>query len=449
MVEQKLLLRQGVAIASGVPALVFVSVGSVASLTGKFSPFVWLVSSVTGFVMAVLFARVNSAFPNQDGGIAAATARVFERKSLPLASLVQWAYWLGWAPSPAIYGVVAGTYVRAVVFPESSPFISLVIGVIFMGSILFVNCFGVCISSRIQGSICALLGVSVFIAVALSHPASNIGAIEHVQSISSVSSTAFLGALFLAGWSAYGAEIALTYQTDYRAGCCAARQALYLIGIVSIVVYAAIPLVLLAAIGSQRLSGDPAEALEYLFPGSERRLGEVVALFIMLSSMILTVNMTVLASSRLLGQMSKSGYTRIRLDQENRFGRPWRALIFDGCANVVLLLITSLTSKFGTEAIPVTLLATANTGYFISLIAGLLASMLHKTSKLPTRITGCGLCCFNIALLASAGLVWGWPNVAVGVLSIAFVSVVMFPRKRALIPRWQPTSVNSEVRTRT
>ena len=53
---------------------------------------------------------------------------------------------------------------------------------------------------------------------------------------------AVAGGLFIAGWSAYGSELALSYGTEYRRGTKDAVKTLITMAAVSVVVYSMVPL---------------------------------------------------------------------------------------------------------------------------------------------------------------------------------------------------------------
>jgi amino acid permease len=146
--------------------------------------------------------------------------------------------------------------------------------------------------------------------------------------------------------------------------------------------------------------------------------------------------MTVIASSRLLGQMSKDGYCRLRLDRENRFGRPWRALSFDCLANVALLSVLAIVNLGSLASIPTALLAMANTGYFIAIIIGLLACAVAARSRAAGRrtvVVSIALVTVNGIIFSAAGFVWGWPNLAIGFVCVVAAVGVLAPARSLVL----------------
>src|SRR5882762_11540515 len=55
-------------VASGVPALVLFSVGSIASTVGTVSVLVWAVSVTLGLIQSFTYAEIAGMFPNKSGG---------------------------------------------------------------------------------------------------------------------------------------------------------------------------------------------------------------------------------------------------------------------------------------------------------------------------------------------------------------------------------------------
>src|SRR5436309_2715370 len=61
--------KHGFYIATGVPALVLVSIGPLAVQVGPPSVLVWIISVVIGILMSFVFAEIASMFPEKTGGI--------------------------------------------------------------------------------------------------------------------------------------------------------------------------------------------------------------------------------------------------------------------------------------------------------------------------------------------------------------------------------------------
>lgn len=436
--------RLGIAIAAGVPLLVLVSMGPVAGMAGPPSVLVWATSAVIGLVMAVCFAELAHSLPWHTGGIGVLSARVLAPRSRALALLAQWSYWFGWSPALAINGILVGTYLHDVLVPQTPPWTTVLLAVAVLAVSLVVNHFGIGIGARLQ----AVLAVSVVLAVVLllggvvAHgrfDASNLRPFAPPGGwISREGIVALAGALFLAGWSAYGCELALTYGTEYRGGARDAVKALMVVAVASVAAYSAVPLLLMGVLGTRRIQDDPAVALGPLVQQVLGGAGEVVVGVLVLA-LLLGLNMVTIGSSRVLYQMSRNGDAWVFLGQLNRHGVPSNALRFDMGVNALLLAVSLGVNGGRTAAIPVALLAAANVGYFVTISLALVAAWLnHRTLRRLRGVfrirdglshAGLALAVLNLVLLAFAGLAWGWANVLLGLLVLVAV-LLAFTRSR-------------------
>src|SRR5918994_6190814 len=85
-------------IASGVPALVLFSIGSIAATVGTPSVLVWTVSIAFGLLQAFVWAEIAGLFPSKSGGASVYGAMAWVRYAKPVAPLSVWCNWLAWSP---------------------------------------------------------------------------------------------------------------------------------------------------------------------------------------------------------------------------------------------------------------------------------------------------------------------------------------------------------------
>lgn len=429
--------RLGLTIAAGVPVLVLVSMGPVAGLTGAASVLVWSISALIGFFMAVVFVDLAGSFPHVNGGIGVLAAQVLGRRRRSLRLVCQWSYWFGWSPALAINGVLVGTYIQQLIVPEASSWTVVSIATIVLAGNVMINHFGLRSGAWVQLVLVSSVSIAAVVLVGGAllrgrFDAANLIPLAPPSGWSSHGWVAVAGGLFIAGWSAYGAELALTYGIRYRTGVIGAVRALVVIAIAGVAAYSLIPLLLVGVIGIDRISGDPAAALTPLVQTSAGDLaGLVLALLIV--ALVLGLNMVTIGSSWTLYQMAHNGDAWPFLARLNRHGVPGNALRFDMAVNIGLLVVVALVANGQTAEVPIALLAAANVGYFVSVILALIAawqnrresrvgSMVRIRSGLMT--VGLVLAGFNVLLLASAGLVWGWANIGIGVAALVAVVLV-------------------------
>jgi amino acid transporter len=435
--------RLGFAIASGVPVLVLVSMGPVAGLAGTASVLVWALSALIGFFMAIAFVSLAAAQPHITGGIGALAGSVLAPRSRLLAITVQWCYWFGWSPALALNAVLVGSYVRDAIFPASPTWIVLLIAVAVLGASVTVNHFGVRHGARahVVLIICVAVPTILLVAAAVADGKFQPGRLAPFGPpggwLSVGGLIAITGGLFLAGWSAYGSELALSFGTEYRRGTKDAVRTLVSMAVVSVVVYSVVPLLLVGVLGVHRIQQDPAVALR---PLTHQLAGGFASLVVgvLVLALLLGVNMVMIGSSRTLYQLSRSGYAWHFLGKTNRHGVPGNALRFDLAVNTVLLLAVFAINHQHPSNTPLALLAASSVGYIMSISLALIAAWLQHRS--PARTTwflrirpafmhiALALAVVNLVLLLAAGFAWGWPNVLLGAAVLIAVIAVFTKR---------------------
>lgn len=90
--------------ASGVPALVLFSIGSIAATVGKPAYVIWIASILMGFLQAFVYAEIAGLFPNKSGGASVFGAVAWVRHSKFIAPISVWCNWFAWSPVLAIGG---------------------------------------------------------------------------------------------------------------------------------------------------------------------------------------------------------------------------------------------------------------------------------------------------------------------------------------------------------
>jgi amino acid transporter len=427
--------RYGVAIAAGVPVLVLVSMGPVATLVGNASILVWLVSALIGLLSALLFAELAGGFPRVNGGVAVLAAEVWQPRSRLLARVVQWSYWLGWCPAQAINGLLIGAYVQRIAFPGSPPWLAAVVAAAVMTASVAANHYGMRVGARIQILLvtCVVSVIGLLFFGALAHGNIDAGNLRPMAPPDGWLSTAGIlgigGALFIAGWSAYGAELALAYARRFRAGVRDAVRVLLIVAVISVVAFAMVPFLLLAVVGPAGLRAEPADAFLML---SERSttVSPGVVLGVLVLALVIGLNMIAVASSWTLHQMSRRGDAWPFLGRLNRHGMPANALRFDVAVNLALIVALTALAGGNSAAVPIVLLASANVGYFVSMSLALTAAWINHRRPVRRGLLRLRpwlarlapvLAVLNLALLVTAGWAWGWANIAIGAGILAAV----------------------------
>jgi amino acid transporter len=241
-----------------------------------------------------------------------------------------------------------------------------------------------------------------------------------------------MGALFLAGWSAYGAEIALTYGPEHRAGPRAAVRSLLATGGVMVLVYSLVPVLLVSAVGIDRVADDPANALGLVTGGGSIATTALLAIGIV--ALLLGLDTVAAADSRVLFQMARNGDAWAFLGRLNRRGAPANALAFDGIWNAALLAAAVVLTDGNAAAVPVVLLTAASVGYFTSLVLALWTAWTSRRDdpdaalafRAPRGLMALApvVAVFDALLIVGAGAAWGWRNVGLGIALLAVLMLV-------------------------
>src|ERR1700739_4612971 len=107
-------------IASGVPALVLFSIGSIAATVGMASWAVWTISICFGFIQAFSYAEIAGLFPHKSGGASVYGAIAWVRYGKFIAPVSVWCNWLAWSPVLAIGSGLAAGYILNACFPADA-----------------------------------------------------------------------------------------------------------------------------------------------------------------------------------------------------------------------------------------------------------------------------------------------------------------------------------------
>lgn len=104
-------------IASGVPALVLISIGGMGATAGKLAFLVWIISVVMGLFQAYSYAEIAGLFANKSGGAAVYGAAAWLRYSKLIAPLSVWCNWFAWTPVLSLGCAIAAGYILNAIAP--------------------------------------------------------------------------------------------------------------------------------------------------------------------------------------------------------------------------------------------------------------------------------------------------------------------------------------------
>ena len=430
----------GFSIALGVPALLLFSVGSIVVLTGTLSPLIWIVSVSIGLLQAFIFAEMASLFPRKSGGHSLYGAEAWRRVNRFLPPVTVWGNWFAWSPVLALGSLLIGSYVTTQWFPsqdwevEFGP-LSITFGTLVGAGVLllifWVNHFSIKYSARVQQvlGVISLLPIALLLTVPVFEGHVDVDRLTPIEPIggdwwSWDTLTMIAAGLFVAAWSAYAFETTICYTAEYRNPGKDAPRAIIAAGLLNVVFYGLGPIVLLGAVGSERIAEDPSVAFAPLAQDTFGAGADVV-IALLIIAFVLIINTAILGSARTLYQASADGYTVRGLQKLSKRKVPVRAMGFDVVFNLFLMLLGN----------PVAILAASTVGYMVTNVLDLIGGRMLRNNtegieapyRAPNAIMAMAIpfAALNFMLLFLGGPSWGWDAVGLG-WGIVLVSIPVY-----------------------
>ncbi|MGH3660201.1 MAG: APC family permease, partial [Micromonosporaceae bacterium] len=252
-------------IASGVPALVLFSIGSIAATVGTPSVLVWTVSVVFGLIQSFTWAEIAGMYPQKAGGASVYGAMAWMPYSKFVAPVSVWCNWLAWSPVLTIGSGLGAGYLITALFPADAAIntwsVSLVdlsalkdglelrlnaqffIAAAFLLVVFLLQHHGVLRAARVQ----------TFVGIAVLVPLVVVGVVplltgdvmrDNFAPFVPLSGawdgsgwTLFAGGLFLAAWSAYAFETSVCYTRELKDPGRDTPRAIFAAGLLCLAVY--------------------------------------------------------------------------------------------------------------------------------------------------------------------------------------------------------------------
>jgi amino acid transporter len=237
--------------------------------------------------------------------------------------------------------------------------------------------------------------------------------------------------LFVATWSAYGAELAASIVAELRDSVGRVMRALVTAGLLCLLAFTAVPLLMTGIVGSDSLGQTPTTV--FLSPAQAvfGSTGRVVVGVMLACALILGAEAYLIASSRTIYQLSRDAHLPRFFSRVNRFGVPVRSVVCDAIVFAALLLL------FGADVVNV--VAAANIGYlvvFILLPLSFLAVRARRRRQgqpvvlRPVwTVAGVVLVAVNAALLVVGGALWGTKVWLTGAVILSLIFPLMIWRR--------------------
>ncbi|MGH3519851.1 MAG: APC family permease [Haloechinothrix sp.] len=458
-------------IASGVPALVLFSIGSIAATIGTPSVLIWTLSVVFGLIQSFTYAEIAGLFPQKSGGASVYGAMAWAPYSKFLAPLSVWCNWLAWSPVLTIGAALAAGYVLTALFPAEAAINTWSVALLDLGFLkdgllirfnaqfLIAAAFLLLVFAVQHHGILRAARVQMVVGVAVLVPLLMVGLVPLISGdvvqgnfapfvpLNGVWNlegwTLVAGGLFLAAWSAYAFETAVCYTREFKNPGRDTVKAIFAAGLVCLLVYTLVPFAFQGSLGVERLvtdsivDGTGVAAAMVDMVGGGAAIGNLLTVMLILA-LLLTIMTTMAGSSRTLYQGSLDGWLPRYLGTTNRHGAPTRAMWTDLGFNLMLLLLSDY----------VFVLAASSVCYMIFNFLNLNAGWLHRVDnshldrpwRAPTVfIAAGGVLAFGNALLLGWGVaVWGpgalWTGLVFAGLILPVFAYRHFVRDKGVFP---------------
>lgn len=411
-----------------------IAMGPMARELGNVQPLVWAIAAAMGLVQCFFIAELAIHFPRRSGGTATYAHEAFGDRNRWLAALSSWAYWFAWTPGVAVNLILASSYLHAAVAPQVNTIVlSLVLGGVLYG----INSRGLRLNVKVSAVLIAAAAVplaAILMAPLLTHSlfqAAHVWPLRfpagHGSAIRPV-----IKWLFVAAWSAYGAEMASTIFAECRTSKNAAVRGMTVAGTSCLAAFTIVPFMMTGIAGAQGLANDPATV--FLAPARVvlGGAGATITALMLAAALIVGAQAYVISSSRTLYQMSCDGYMPRMFQRVNRFGVPFNTV---ACDAVVIALLVGI---FGTNVVNV--VAAANIGYLLVFVILPLGFVIIRRRRwrtgepavMPRWLTPVALAFagLNAALLIAGAALWGAGTWLVGAVVLAAICPLMFVRAR-------------------
>ena len=410
-----------------------IAMGSMAHDLGDVQPLIWAFAAAVGLVQCLFIAELAVNFPHRSGGTATYAHEAFSDRNGWLPALSSWAYWFAWIPGVAVNLILAANYLRATILPHFNTIaVSVVIGVL----LYLMNSCGLLLNIRI--SVILIVVATAPLATILLAPLARSLLFHgtyvwppHFPSAHGFPIGSLIKWLFVATWSAYGAEMGSAIFAECRTSRRTIMRDMSISGVACLTVFSLVPLVMTGIVGARGLGKEPTTV--FLVPAHAvlGRAGVTITGLMLAAALIVGAQAFIISSSRTLYQMSLDGYIPRIFQRVNRFGVPFNTVLCD--AAVIALLV----GIFGTNVVNV--VASANSGYLLVFVILPLGYVVIRrrgaetgsVTVMPRWMTpvALALAAFNAVLLIAGAALWGPQVWLTGLAVLGAVFPLMLARR--------------------
>ena len=439
--------------------------GSVTALGTTGALVLWVISVVLGSFQNTVYAELATMFPGKSGGIALYAHEAWRRYFSVIGPLVAFGYWFAWSTVLSISGKIAGTLTAAEFFPTVT--FSVTGGhfhldlptSIAIATILLVwgfNVFGIRTARWLSYVTGLLLMIPLLILMVAPYFTGDWSGANMTSNVGANGGIALaLTWLYFMGWSSYGFEVCATVAPEYHNTTTDTPKALRAAAVLSIVVYALLPLGVGGTLGTDKIAADTT-AIVFFKDALDTVAGPLFGNFFvvcLVAGIVLTMSTATVDGSRALWQIAKDKMTIRWFSGLNRHQVPGRSMALDALLNIFLVVF------FGSA---IEIIAAGNLGYMLAHVFALSGFLLLRRDRpdwpRPIRLSAVWvpiagvLAAVNLVLVVCGGFLfansygYGLSKTLVGV-AILLIALVLFVYRRR-VQDGQPIQWREETPTR-
>lgn len=398
IVEERQLLKairwyDGFVVALANPGFLIAALGySIGSLGGWGAFLLWSISALIAMLENWVYAETAAMFPEKSGGISLYAHEGWRRYFSLVGPIATFGYWFAWSSVLAIFGVTVGFLMQAQWFEgQTWSFAHLHVGALDLhidfpravgGSLIIVvwllNIFGMrpALWFGYVTGVLLMIPLAVFIILPYftgdwSSANMDWGGLNLSEDVGGTLRLALVW-LYLMGWSAYGVETCAAFAPEYHDTVRDTNLALKSSAFFSLAVYALLPLGISGVVGTEGALADP---VAFYVPAFQEIIGSGaadIAVFLLIASLVLSMNTATMDGSRALYGIAKDDMTVKQLAHLNRYHVPARAMTVDMVVNLILVFALANT---------LAILAAGNLGYILAHFFALIGFILLRRDR--------------------------------------------------------------------
>jgi amino acid transporter len=381
--HKRLRWPDGVVLILGITSGIFTSIGYTIGAVGAWTAVaIWVGVCLVALLQNFIYAEMALMFPDRSGGIPVFAHEGWKRYSSLAGPAAANGYYMAWSFSLSIIALTAATLIKAQFFAASSWTIydgsvhlglEHVIAAAICLAVYAVNVAGLKPAMAMQYvlGIGLVFIVGVFIILPWFHGGYSASKLHwNVGGVGADWKTIVVF-FYLAGWTAYGSEIAATFGPEFKDTKRDVPKAMIVGAVLVGLIYFLVPLGVTGTIGEKAIGDNP---VAYSVDAFKVLIGPAAGLVTVLLAgvLIMSIISATADAGRVLYGMAEDDMTVTQLKPLNKRGVPTRQMTVDLLLNLVVLFFVGS---------PLAILFAANLGYFFCVVFALSSFLLLRKDR--------------------------------------------------------------------